>query len=55
MISPYVKPNADSEIQEIFVCGIRNLEFWSLESVIQLKEFGILLTVGIQNQSFINK
>ena len=55
MISPYVKPNADSEIQEIFVGGIRNLEFWSLESVIQLKEFGILLTVGIQNQSFINK
>ena len=55
MISPNLKPNADSEIQEIFVCGIRNLEFWSLESVIQLKESGILLTVGIQNQSFINK
>ena len=55
MISPNLKPDADSEIQEIFVCGIRNLEFWSLVSVIQLKESGILLTVGIQNQSFINK
>ena len=55
MISPNVKPNADSEIRKIFVCGIRNLEFWSLESVIQLKESGILLTVGIQNQRFINE
>ena len=54
MISPNLEPNADSEIQEIFVCGIRNLEFWSLESVIQLKESGILLTVGIKVSSTSN-
>ena len=39
MISPNVKPNADSEIQEIFVCGIRNLWFNSRspESCLQLE------------------
>ena len=34
---------------EIIACGIQNLEILLLESGIQLKEFGILLTIGIRN------
>ena len=49
----------DFGIRDIFACGIRNpggFEFgipesWALESGIQLKESGILLTIGVQNPS----
>ena len=55
-MSPHVR---DFGIRDIFACGIRNprgFEFgipesWALESGIQLKESGILLTTGVQNPS----
>ena len=48
---------------EKFACGIRNQgkvcmwnpESWALESVIQLKESGILFAIGIQNPSSTDK
>ena len=50
---PHVR---DTGIRDIFACGIRNpgrfemgdLKSWALESGIQLKESGILLTIEIQ-------
>ena len=53
----------DSGFRKIFACGIRNLgkfytwnlESWALESGIQLKESGILLTIRIQNPSSTDK
>ena len=49
----------ESGIRESFACGIRNLgnfilwnpESWALEFGSQLKESGILLTIGIRNLS----
>ena len=32
----------------MFACGTCNLKSWALESVIQLKEFRIPLTIGIR-------
>ena len=43
----------DSEIREFFTCGIQNP--WALESLTELKESGILLTIGTRNTSSIDK
>lgn len=45
--------NPDSRICEIFF--LWNLESWSLESEIQLKESGIPLTIGIQTQVLLKR
>ena len=39
----------ESRMRENFVCGIRNPVLWNPE--LQLKEFGIPVTIGIQNPS----
>lgn len=43
----------NSFLAPVFACGIRDPG--DLESVIQVKESGIPLTIGIQNLSFISK
>jgi len=45
----------ESRIREIFPCGIRTSGFLALESVIQLKESGIQLTIRVQNPSSTGK
>ena len=43
----------ESRMRENFVCGIRNPVLWNPE--LQLKEFGIPVTIGIQNPSSTDK
>ena len=61
--SPQVRESGFRNPWGVFACGIRNpetfcswnLQPWVLESGIQLKESGILLTIKIQNPSSTSK